>query len=345
MMLAVQKLSPSSGIQVVDVPEPSTVEADEVIVKVSHAGICGTDLHIDQWTASYHFLEPSLPVTIGHEFSGEVCQIGPAVKNLMVGDRVAVRPSTVCGKCAACVSELFDACLDRRGIGVVRNGGFAKRVVVPARNCVRLPADLDIRLGALTEPMTVSYEAVKTAEVGHGSRVLIIGPGNIGQGIALFCKEFGASEIVIAGYRDQLRFSVLRSMGFEQLIETESSPLSEATRALTTADQFDVVIEASGAGSVIAPSLSMLKPKGILVVCGIHKDPVPIDLTQLVRTQHQIRGSYRTEEKNWETVLQFMARNQEALKRMVTHEFALEQAQQGFDFAHQKTAAKVLLRA
>jgi 2-desacetyl-2-hydroxyethyl bacteriochlorophyllide A dehydrogenase len=344
-VLAIRKVAPTSGIQVVDVPEPTLEGPDNVIVKVSHAGICGTDLHIDHWTTSYHFLAPSLPVTIGHEFSGEVCQVGPGVNNLAVGDRVTVRPSTVCGKCSTCVSGLFDACLNRRGIGVVRNGGFAQMVAVPARNCVRLPAELDLRLAALAEPMTVSYEAVRTAEVGQGSRVLIVGPGNIGQGIALFCKEFGAAEIVIAGYCDQLRFSVLRSIGFEQLIETESSPLFDATQALKTADQFDVVIEASGAGSVIAPSLSMLKPKGILVICGIHKEPVQIDLTQLVRKQHQIRGSYRTEEKNWETVLQFMSRNQAALKKMVTHEFPLEQAQKGFDFAHKKMATKVLLRA
>ncbi|MBP7568242.1 MAG: alcohol dehydrogenase catalytic domain-containing protein, partial [Burkholderiaceae bacterium] len=184
-MKSLQKPSPVPGLELRDaaVPVPGP---GEVLLRVKATGVCGTDLHIDEWTPSYHFMARALPVTIGHEFSGEVSACGEGVSGLRPGQLVTVRPSVVCGVCAACRAQDFDACTTRQGIGVMRHGAFADWVVAPARNCVPVPAGVDPLVAALAEPLSVSLEAVRTGGVQRGDRVLVLGPGNIGQGIALF---------------------------------------------------------------------------------------------------------------------------------------------------------------
>src|SRR6187401_2002620 len=124
-MKALRKVTPGPGLELQDAGDARSPGPDEVLLRVRSAGICGTDLHIDHWTSNYHFLTPALPVTVGHEFSGEVAATGASVTGLAVGTLVAVRPSVTCGACAACVAQDPDACTQRRGIGVMRDGGFA----------------------------------------------------------------------------------------------------------------------------------------------------------------------------------------------------------------------------
>lgn len=172
-MQSLRKLKPGHGLVLQDIPLPPAPAPGEVLIKVQSAGVCGTDLHIDEWTASYHFLAPALPVTVGHEFSGVIAALGDGVTGLAPGQLVAVRPSVVCGHCEACRAHQPDACLTRRGIGVLRDGGFSPYTLVPARNCVRIPCGVDAEVAAMTEPLTVSHEAVRTGGVKPGGMELV----------------------------------------------------------------------------------------------------------------------------------------------------------------------------
>ncbi len=341
-MRALRKTAPTQGLQVQDTERPTPGQG-EVLVRVQAAGVCGTDLHIDEWTPSYHFMAPALPVTIGHEFSGEVAELGAGVAGLALGQRVTVRPSVVCGVCPACVAGQPDGCVTRRGIGVVRDGAFAEWVRVPARNCLPVPAGLDPLVAALAEPLSVSWEAVRTAGVQPGDRVLVLGPGNIGQGIALFAREAGAAEVVVAGHGDAARLAVLRRLGFEHVLDFAEQPMAETLAALCRERPFDVVIEATGVAAVIAPALQALKPHGVLVITGIHAAPVAIDLTALVRKHQQLRGSYRAPEAAWPEVIAFMGRQADVLRHMVTHCVPLARAAEGFALARDKVATKVMV--
>ncbi len=341
-MLALQKTHPDHGLQLQEAA-CTAPDKDEVLIRVKATGVCGTDLHIAEWTPSYHFMTPALPVTIGHEFCGEVIEIGSDARGLHVGQMVAVRPSVVCGVCTACTEGHPDGCVTRRGIGVMRDGAFAEKVRVPARNCVPLPAGLDPLVAALAEPLSVSWEAVRTASVKQGDKVLVLGPGNIGQGIALFAKEAGAAEVVVAGHSDTARLSVLRQLGFDHLLDFADEPMSQSLERASKDRPFDVVIEATGVAAVIAPAMQALKPHGILVITGIHAAPVPIDLTALVRRHQQIRGSYRAPEAAWPEVVAYMERNANLLRHMVTHCVPLTRAAEGFDFARNKIATKVMV--
>jgi len=346
-MLSLRKTQAGHGLNLTETSRPPAPGPAEVLLRVQAAGVCGTDLHIDEWTASYHFLAPALPVTVGHEFSGEVAELGAEVQGLQPGQLVAVRPSVTCGVCAACSAGEFDACVTRRGIGVTRDGGFAAWTLVPARNCVPIPPGVDAEIAAMTEPLTVSHEAVRTGGVAPGDRVLVLGPGNIGQGIALFAQAAGARQVVVAGHGDTARLEVLRRMGFTELIDfaiTDKDAGMEAGLAPYLAEgPFDVVIEATGAAAVIAPALKALKPHGVLVVTGIHAAPVPIDLTAMVRKHQQLRASYRAPEHTWPLVVAFMQQHQDRLRHMITHRLPLAEAYDGFALSRNKSATKVMV--
>jgi threonine dehydrogenase-like Zn-dependent dehydrogenase len=343
-MKSLRKLRPQPGLELQDVPAPPAPGPSEVLLQVKSAGICGTDLHIDAWAEGYHFLRDRLPVTVGHEFSGVVAAVGADVAVLVPGQLVAVRPSVTCGSCAACRAGDFDACATRQGIGVARDGGFASHVLVPARNCVPVPAGVDAELAALAEPLTVSQEAVRVAGVQAGDRVLVLGPGNIGQGIAVFARAAGAREVVIGGHGDAERFAVLRRMGFERLLDFADGGMQAQLADCLQAGPFDVVIEATGAAAVVNPALAALKLHGVLVITGIHAAPVPIDLTALVRRHQQIRGSYRAPEAAWPRVLEFLRGHAEQLRPMITHRLPLAQAHAGFALARNRQATKVMIQ-
>ena len=342
-MQALQKTEAAAGLHITEAsrPEPGV---GEVLVRVHSTGVCGTDLHIDAWTASYHFLADALPVTVGHEFSGQIVAQGQGADGLPVGQWVVVRPSVTCGCCAHCQTGDFDACTTRQGIGVLRDGGFADYVRVPLRNCVPIPHGVDPEVAALAEPLSVSYEAVRTGGVQPGDRVLVLGPGNIGQGIALFARAAGAARVVVAGHGDGARLDVLRAMGFDELLDLAGQDMEQALATAAPGAAFDVVIEATGAGAVLAPALRALKPHGVLVIAGIHAAPVPIDLTALVRRHQQLRGSYRAPERCWPEVLAFMQTHQEQLRRMITHRVPLARAADGFALARARQASKVLVQ-
>ncbi len=338
-MKALRKTRAAAGLELADVPIPQAASPDEVLVRVTATGICGSDLHVDDWTPSYAFIAPSLPVTLGHEFVG-VAHSGP-----LRGRRVVVRPSVTCGACAACLSGQHDACERRTGIGMTRDGAFAPWVTVPLRNCVPVPDGLSDELAALAEPLSISMQALRVAgdEVA-GRRVLVMGPGTIGQGIAVLARRAGAAQVVVSGHGDAVRFDALRRMGFDALADVAGRSLAEATAPCTNGEPFDLVFEATGVPETIAEALPLLRRNGVVVVTGIHARPLSLDLTTLVRRQQQLRGSFRPPESDWPQALALMVDVGALMAPMVSHVLPLSRAAEGFALAHGKQASKVLLQ-
>lgn len=342
-MLALQKTRPGAGIELRELPGAPAIGEDEVLIRTHATGICGTDLHIAAWTPGYESMQSAMPVTLGHEFAGTIVAAGDRVPRRSLGTRVAVRPSVLCGKCPACLAGDREECTGRRGIGIGRNGAFAAFVAAPLENCVELPDGLDMEIAALTEPMTVCAEAVDTGGIRKGDRVLVLGPGFIGQGIALFCEAAGAAEVVIAGHDDAARLRTLNELGFPHTVDTAGTTMREALGPYLERGKFDVVIEATGSPQVVSGAIACLRKRGVMVIAGIHPRPAEIDLTQLVRNHQQLRGSYRAPVATWHRVLAFLAANQDRVRHMVTHRVPLGDIERGFAFAHDKTASKVVV--
>ncbi len=323
-MLALRKTTAERGVTLLAI-EPPVPSEGEVLVSVEAAGICGTDLHIADWTGGYESMAASLPVTLGHEFAGQVVQ-GPQE---FVGKRVVIRPSVTCQACMDCAAAPEERCGHRRGIGIHRNGGFAAFAVAPVRNCIVVPDDLDAELAALTEPMSVSSHAVAQAGIHRNATVLVLGPGPIGLGAAIFAAARGAN-VHVRGRDDPHRLSIARVLGFAAGPDPGNG-------------SYDAVIEATGSPEAVSVALEWLKPGGTLVVAGIHPRPAAIDLTALVRSERRIVGSYRAPVAVWSEVLGTLTASPERFRALITHRLSLSTALDGFAAMRRREACKVML--
>ncbi len=342
-MLALRKTKPGFGLELGEAAEAAVPAAGEVTVQVEAVGICGSDVHAYEWTDGYGFMVPHLPVTMGHEFAGSVVAAG-AGATLAEGARVTVIPMVACGTCPACARGDQRNCHNRQAIGLTRPGGFARHVTLPAANCLVLPENVDTEVGALSEPLGVGCEAVLTGEVGLGDTVLVMGPGTIGQAIALFARAAGAGRVLIAGRADAPRFDVLRALGFTDLLDVADAPLAELVAAATGGAKVDVVIEATGYPPSINDGLSVLRTGGVLVVGGIHPGPMTLPLTDFVRARHQLRATHTCARSTWDRVLTLVAADPERFRPMITHRMPLDRGLEGFELARQRAASKVMLR-
>ncbi|PPQ35851.1 zinc-dependent alcohol dehydrogenase [Rhodopila globiformis] len=341
-MLTLRKTRPGFGLDLADAAEAPRPGAGEVTVRVENAGICGSDVHAYEWTDGYGFMVPHLPVVMGHEFAGRVVAAGAGTA-LAEGTAVTVMPGIACGACSACARGDQRNCLRREAIGLTRHGGFSRYVTVPAANCLPLPAGIDTELGALTEPLGVGCQAVLTGAVGLGDTVLVMGPGTIGQAIALFARAAGAGRVLVAGRADGPRFEVMRQLGFDDILDVAEAPLADMVMAATGGRKVDVVLEATGHPASVTDGLGVLRTAGVLVVAGIHPGPVSLPLTDFVRARHQLRATHGCDRFTWDKVLATMAREPERFRPMITHRMPLGRGLEGFELSRQRAASKVML--
>jgi threonine dehydrogenase-like Zn-dependent dehydrogenase len=343
-VLALQKQAPGFGVITTQVDEPGLPSDHEVIIAVEAASICGSDLHVYDWsTDSYAWIVDTLPCTLGHEFAGRVVARGVAVKELEIGARVTGFPGLACGVCAQCRDAHPERCTDKQGsLGLTRPGAMAPLLKLPEVNCFRLPDTVDFELGSIVEPLVVGLNAVDIGEVKEGDRVLVMGAGPIAQGIALFARSAGASAVTVTGFNDTPRLDVFRKLGFSDLIDRAGEGSMEKLKAKAGAG-FDVVFEATGAPHTLAEGLSVLKRFGIFVATGIHSGPATFNLTDLVRRRIQLRGSYSPTPRIWRNVIAAVAADPEAFRPIITHRVPLTEAVHGFELAHQREASKVVL--
>ncbi|MBL6454154.1 alcohol dehydrogenase catalytic domain-containing protein [Belnapia sp. T6] len=341
-MLALRKTTPGFGLALEEVPEAPPPGPGDVVVQVEAAGICGSDVHAYEWTGGYEFMVPRLPLTMGHEFAGRIWRTGTG-SGFHNGDRVAIIPFIACGHCAACRAGDPRGCTRRETIGLTRDGGFARQVRIPARCCVPIPDHLEMELAALAEPLGVGAEAVLTGEVGLGDTVLVLGPGTIGQAIALMARLAGAARVIVAGRADAPRFEVLRALGFQDLVDVAEAPLRDGVMALTGGRPVDVVLEATGVPESLNDGLGLLKRGGVLVVAGIHAGALTLPLTDFVRLRHQLRATHGAARRTWDRVIAHLARAPEEFRPMITHRLPLERGIEGFELARQRAASKVIL--
>jgi threonine dehydrogenase-like Zn-dependent dehydrogenase len=344
-MLVVRKTDLQAGVSLEQVNRPSCAGADEVLVAVAAVGICGSDIHVYEWSESYDFMKSKLPVTLGHEFSGRITEVGFNVKNLAVGDLVAVLPTSSCMKCSYCAGGQPNLCTDRQTIGLTRDGAFASLVRAPAISCLKLDPQTDPVLAALIEPLAVGDHAANVGEIKAGDTVVVLGPGTIGQAIVYAAKCRGALNVIVVGMNDETRLKTTTAMGATHTIDlAQTSDLLAAVLSINDNVLADVVIEATGHPSSLSAGLTVLRRGGVFVAAGIHSVPVSFDLTRLVRNSQQIRGAHGSRRRSWEIIAQRILLEPEAFKPMVSLELALSDAELGFTKCLAREVSKVILR-
>jgi 2-desacetyl-2-hydroxyethyl bacteriochlorophyllide A dehydrogenase len=341
-MLAVRKLTPSFGLSLVEVDPPRALNAGEVLIEVDAAGICGSDVHVYEWTPGYEFMQDSLPVTIGHEFAGRIAALGPGVQSPTLGTAVVVAPSHGCGVCPACHAAHEEFCAARTTIGWVRDGAFARLVIVPARQCFTVPQNLDPEVAALTEPLSVGAQAVKTGGVTLGDNVVVLGAGMIGLSIALMARRAGAARVMVVGKSDEKRLSCAKDLGFKDVVDLDLQPLKDAVQKVFDGP-VDVAFEATGVPSSLTDGLSILRRGGILVTTGIHSKPAQLPLTTIVRGKYQIRGSHSAARDIWPAVIRLLASEPDSYRKLISHRLKIQDAITGFELSRRREAVKVII--
>ena len=342
-MLALQKTTGGAGLELRDVPRPEAPGAGEIQIAIAATGICGTDLSIEKGSAGLAaMMRDALPVTLGHETVGRVVAIGEAVTGFAPGDAVVVNPAIACDACAACRAGDPVGCLDRQAFGLIRDGAFASVANVDAAYAYHLPDAVPLELGALVEPLSISAYALDVAGFERGNRVVVFGPGPIGQGTAVLARQMGAAEVVVVGFRDAARFATLRALGFESLIDMSEDSAAARLKSLAGTG-FDIAIEAAGAAAVIDQALAVLRPQGVLAMAGMGDTSAPFDLGLVVRNRLQLRGVSRIPPRIWPGVIALLAADPRAFAPLITHRLPLSEAHQGFALCRAGVSSKVLL--
>ncbi len=348
-MRALRKPEAAAGLVLDDTPEPAT-GFGEVKIRVLRAGLCGTDLHIhawDDWAAST--LRP--PLTIGHEFYGEIVEIGPGVStgdekyDLREGMRVSVEGHVVCGRCRNCRAGRRHMCIRSAGIGVNRDGAFADYVVVPAANVWAQPDLIDPDLGAIFDPLGNAFHTALQAPM-VGEDVLITGAGPIGVMAAAIARHAGARNVVVTDV-SEYRLELARKAGATVAVNVAETDLRDVQRELKMAEGFDVAMEMSGQPSAMRDILDNCTHGAHIAMLGLPKDPFPVDWGKLITHMFTIKGVYGREMfDTWYHMtftLESSEQFREAIRGVITHRFAAEDWEQAFDAARSGTCGKVIM--
>ncbi|HZZ97979.1 MAG TPA: L-threonine 3-dehydrogenase [Jatrophihabitantaceae bacterium] len=338
-MKALYKPAAAPGFELVDRPEPSTGPG-EVKIRVLRAGICGTDLHIESWDA-WAASAVNAPLIAGHEFCGEVVEIGAAVQDVRVGALVSGEGHVVCGTCRNCRAGRRHLCIRTSSVGVNRDGAFADYVVLPESNVWVHRDGIDPDLGAIFDPYgNAVHTALSFPLVGED--VLITGAGPIGLIAAAVARHVGARFVVITDV-SPYRLELARSMGVDLALDVSRESIAEAQARLGMVEGFDVALEMSGHPSALPEVIANLNHGGRIAMLGLPSAPIDIDWGKVVTHMITIKGIYGREMFETWYAMSAMLRSGLDISSVVTHRFPATSWQEAFETARSGQCGKVVM--
>jgi threonine 3-dehydrogenase len=322
---ALVKQSAGPGFVLKDVPEPR-IRDDEVLIRVRRAGVCGTDVHIYEWDAwAQGRVRP--PIVVGHEFAGEVAQVGRLVTDVRERDRVTAEGHIVDGRCLLCRTGNAHVCPHTKIIGVDRDGCFAEYIAMPATNVWHLDDKTSFDIGGIHDPMGNAFHTALTADI-PGATVLVTGCGPIGLFAIGICAAAGASRIVASDV-NQTRLALAKKMGAHDVVTPDRA--SSVVRQHTGNLGVDVVLEMSGVPSAIHQAFELVRVGGRVQMLGIPAKPMEVNFaTEVIFKGITVYGVVgRRMYDTWHQMSRFLRSGQFDPSPVITHRFPLE----GFDEA------------
>ena len=320
-MRALVKQTAAPGFVLADVPVP-TIRDDEVLIRVRRAGVCGTDVHIHEWD-DWARGRCRPPFVVGHEFAGDVVQVGRLVTDVREGDRVTAEGHIVDGRCPLCRTGNAHVCPYTKIIGVDRDGCFAEYIAMPATNVWHLDDAVSFDVGGIHDPMGNAFHTALTAQI-PGSTVLITGCGPIGLFAVGICRAAGASRIVASDVNPN-RLALARQMGAHDTVRPDEA--EAAVRAATDGLGVDVVLEMSGVPAAIHQAFALVRVGGRVQMLGIPAKPMDVNFASEVIfkgiTIYGVVG--RRMYDTWIQMRQFLRSGQFDPTPVITHRFPLEE--------------------
>jgi (R,R)-butanediol dehydrogenase/meso-butanediol dehydrogenase/diacetyl reductase len=335
-----------------DIPEPSPKKG-EVKIKVSYAGICGTDyeefLYGPLWVsqdAPHPLTGKKAPMVLGHEFSGRVAEVGDGVTKFKSGDKVAVYPMIYCGECSNCKRGDYFLCKNIGCVGLSCDGGFEEYCVVPERNVFKVPDDLPDEYAALAEPTGFCINTIGLTDMDMGDDVAIFGAGTIGLLCQQIAKTKGCKNVYMVA-RNELRLKAAKQLGADEVIDITKDDYIEKIRQLTEGEGVDCVIEATGSNQVMNQIFNVVKSGGKITLAGVFAKNSEIDLKNIVNFGRTIQGAVAHRPIHFETALKMLSDGRVNVKPLITKVVSLEDALEiGFKdyLANKKNYIKVLVK-
>lgn len=338
-MKALAKLTRSPGLTMTNVKEP-TVGHNDVLIRIKKTAICGTDIHIWKWDEWAQKTIP-VPMHVGHEYVGEIVEMGQEVRGFSIGDRVSGEGHITCGYCRNCRAGRRHLCRNTTGVGVNREGCFAEFLSIPAFNAFKIPESISDDLAAIFDPYgNATHTALSFNLVGED--VLITGAGPIGIMAVAIARHVGARHIVITDVNDY-RLGLATKMGATRAVNVTKQSLKDVMAELGMVEGFDVGMEMSGVPSAFQSLLEAMNHGGKVALLGIPPSDTAIDWNQVIFKGLEIKGVYGRE--MFETWYKMVAMLQSGLdlSPILTHQFAVDDFEAGFAAMLSGQSGKVIL--
>jgi threonine 3-dehydrogenase len=338
-MRALVKREREPGLWMEEVPRPD-IGPNDLLIKITKTAICGTDLHIFNWDDWAQRTIPT-PLVTGHEFVGQVAEVGAAVDGYKVGDRVSGEGHITCGHCRNCRAGRRHLCRNTVGVGVQRAGCFGEYLCLPAGNAFPIPDDISDDMASIFDPFgNATHTALAYDLVGED--VLITGAGPIGIMAAAICRHVGARQIIITDVNDY-RLELAKQFGVDRVVNPTKDHLVDVMRDVGMAEGFDVGLEMSGNPAAFRSMLSAMNNGGRIALLGILPEAASIDWDQVVFKGLTIQGIYGRE--MFETWYKMKTMLQRGLKvqHVITHHFTVAQWEEAFSVIRSGSSGKVIL--
>ncbi len=339
MMKTLAKLHAEKGIWM-DEKEIPTPGHNDVLIKIHKTAICGTDIHIYNWDEWSQKTIP-LGMTVGHEFAGEIVELGQEVQGFKIGDRVSGEGHLVCGHCRNCRAGRRHLCRNTQGVGVNRQGCFAEYLCIPAANVFPLPADISDDMASIFDPYgNAVHTALQWDMVGED--VLVTGAGPIGIMAAAVARHAGARHVVITDV-NEYRLSLAREMGVTRAVNVTEQKLEDVMAELGMTEGFDVGLEMSGNGHAFSQMLTLMNHGGKVSILGIPSADTTIDWNQVIFKMLTLKGIYGREMFETWYKMGSMLQSGLNLEPIITHRFPVSQFEEAFEIMAGGKSGKIVL--
>lgn len=338
-MKSLVKLHAAPGIWLADTDIP-VVGHNDLLIKIRKTAICGTDMHIYNWDEWAQQTVP-VPMVTGHEYVGEVVDVGQEVQGFRIGDRVSGEGHITCGHCRNCRAGRRHLCRNTEGVGVNRPGAFAQYLVIPAFNAFKIPHNISDELAAIFDPFGNAVHTALSFDL-VGEDVLITGAGPIGIMAASVSKHVGARHVVITDI-NPYRLALAEKLGVTRAVNVAETSLQQVMSELGMTEGFDVGLEMSGVPAAFRDMLNKMNHGGKVAMLGIPPQDVAIDWNLVIFKGLVIKGIYGRE--MFETWYKMASLIQSGLdiSPIITHQFPIDSFQQGFDVMGSGKSGKVIL--
>ncbi|WP_372760193.1 L-threonine 3-dehydrogenase [Pseudoalteromonas sp.] len=338
-MKALSKLKAEPGIWMTDAPKPE-VGHNDLLIKIRKTAICGTDVHIYKWDEWAKNTIPT-PMVVGHEYVGEVVDMGQEVRGFNVGDRVSGEGHITCGHCRNCRAGRVHLCRNTTGVGVNREGAFAEYLVIPAFNAFKIPDNISDELASIFDPFGNAVHTALSFDL-VGEDVLITGAGPIGIMAAAVAKHVGARHVVISDV-NEYRLDLARKMGATRAVNVANEKLEDVIKELGMTEGFDIGLEMSGVPSAFNSMLDNMNHGGKIAMLGIPPSDMAVDWNQVIFKGLVIKGIYGREMfETWYKMASLIQSGLD-LKPIITHQYSIDDFQAGFDMMISGQSGKVIL--